>query len=124
MFLEEKRPCLIVAHADPVYAAMTCRTFERLGWDVHQVESGPAVRRLARRVEPALIVLDTLLPNESGWLTCDKLRLEFPEVRVLLVAVDPSYHEANFAVFVGAAALVNRRDGMQALLNEIATVAV
>ncbi len=101
MSQEEKRPCLIIAHGDAAYAALVCRTFRRLGWDVHQSESGPDVRRLARRVEPRCIILDALLPNESGWLTCDKLRLEMPDVRVILVAVDPGFHEANFAVFVG-----------------------
>ncbi len=120
----EKRPVLIVAHGDSSFAALACGTFHELGWDVHQAESGPEVRRLTRAVEPRFVVLDALLPNESGWLTCDKMRLEFPEVRVVLVAVDPGFHEANFAVFVGAAALVNRHEGLQALLDEITTVAV
>jgi DNA-binding response OmpR family regulator len=121
---EENRPCLIVAHGDAAYAALVCRTFRRFGWDVQQTTSGPEVRRLARHLEPRFVILDALLPNESGWLTCDKLRLEFPEVRVILVAVDPGFHEANFAVFVGAAALVNRNEGVQALLDEIEAVAV
>jgi ActR/RegA family two-component response regulator len=121
---EEKRPCLIVAHGDAAYAAQVGHTFRRLGWDVHQSSSGPEVRRLARRVGPRLIVLDALLPNESGWLTCDKLRLEMPQVRVILAAVDPGFHEANFAVFVGAAGLVDRADGVPALVDEIEAVVV
>jgi DNA-binding response OmpR family regulator len=124
MLPAEKCPVVIVAHADPVYAAQVCRMFRRLGWDVCQAQSGPEVRRLARIHEPRFIVLDTLLPNESGWLTCDKVRLEFPEVHVVLVAVEPGFHEANFAAFVGAAGMVDRADGVQALLDEIEAVAV
>jgi CheY-like chemotaxis protein len=123
MSQEEKRPCLIVAHGDPAYTAQVCVTFRRLGWDVHQAATGPEVRRLARSLSPDVVILDTLLPNESGWLTCDKLRLETPETRVILVAVDPGFHEANFTVFVGAAALVNHAEGMAALLDEIGVMA-
>ena len=119
MIQEVKRPCLIVAHGDSVYAAQACRTFRRLGWDVHQAASGPEVRRLTRTVEPRSMILDALLPNESGWLTCDKLRLECPDVRVILVAVEPGFHEANFSVFVGAAALVNQHEGMDVCWNKL-----
>ena len=119
MLPAEKRPIVIVAHADAAYAAQACRAFRQLGLDVRQAESGPELRRLVRIHEPRFIVLDTLLPNESGWLTCDKVRLEFPEVRVVLVAVEPGFHEANFAVFVGAAGLVDCADGIQALLDEM-----
>ena len=115
----QKRPTLVVAHSDPAYAVHACRTFTQLGWDVYQAETGPDVRRLAREMAPRFVILDALLPSESGWLTCDKLRLEAPETRVILVAVQPGFHEANFAVFVGAAALVDRADGVQALLDEI-----
>jgi DNA-binding response OmpR family regulator len=120
---EEKAPRLVVAHGDPAYAALVCHTFHRLGWDVYLADSGPAVRKLAREVGAQFVVVDALLPNESGWLTCDKLRLELPEARAVIVAVAPGFHEANFAVFVGAAALVDQGDGVQALLDEIAPVA-
>ena len=50
------RPCLILAHADPAYAAQVLRTFRRQGWDVYTAQSGPEVRRLARMLEPQLVV--------------------------------------------------------------------
>ena len=49
------RPCLILAHADPVYTAQVVRTFRRHGWDVYPAQSGPEVRRLARMLEPQLV---------------------------------------------------------------------
>jgi DNA-binding response OmpR family regulator len=120
---EEKNPRLVVAHGDPAYAALVCHMFRQLGWDAYRADSGPAVRKLAREVQAQFVVLDALLPNESGWLTCDKLRLELPEARSIIVAVAPRFHEANFAVFVGAAALVAQGEGVQALLDEIGAVA-
>ena len=113
------RPCLLLAHADPVYAALASRSFRRLGWDVYAARTGPELRRLARMLEPVLVVLDTALPGESGWLTCDKLTREFPAVKVLLIDGRPTPEGDQFAAFVGAAALVPRQDGPAALLPHV-----
>jgi hypothetical protein len=110
------RPCLILAHAEHGYAASVVRTFRRQGWDVYIARSGPEVRRLARMLSPQLVVLQADLREESGWLTCDKLTREMPTVRVVLVADDPTPMLHDFAAFVGAAALADRRDGLAALL--------
>jgi len=115
----EFRPCLILAHADPVYSAQVLRAFRRQGWDVYLAQTGPQVRRLARMMQPELVVLQAELPGESGWLTCDKLTGEFPAIKVVLVASNPTPRLADFADFVGAAALANRRDGVAALLPRV-----
>ena len=115
----EFRPCLILAHANPGYAAQALRTFRRHGWDVYTAQHGPQVRRLARMLQAQLIVLQADLPEESGWLTCDKLTREIPTIRVILVADTPTPHETDFASFVGAASLVNLKDGMAALLRDL-----
>lgn len=113
------RPCLILAHADAGYAAQVLRTFRRHGWDVYMAQQGPQVRRLARMLQPQLVVLQADLPDESGWLTCDKLTQEIPTSRVVLVAANPTLTQADFASFVGAASLVNLKDGMAALLQDL-----
>ena len=110
------RPCLILAHSDAAYAAAAGRFFRRRGWDVYAAETGPEVRRLTRMMQPQLVVLEADLPEESGWLTCDKLTREFPQAPVILVGgeLTPLLH--TFASFVGAAALVGRADGAAALM--------
>jgi DNA-binding response OmpR family regulator len=113
------RPCLILAHSDPVYSAQIVRAFRRHGWDVYPAQTGPQVRRLARMMQPELVVLQADLPGESGWLTCDKLTGEFPTIKVVLVACDLTPYRADFADFVGADALVSRRDGVAALLPRV-----
>jgi DNA-binding response OmpR family regulator len=113
------RPCLILALADPAYADLTCRSFRRRGWDVYRARTGPEARRLARMMEPELVMLDTDLPLESGWLTCDKLTGEQPHGRVILVATATTPRDEKFAAFVGASALVNRADSLAMLLHEI-----
>jgi ActR/RegA family two-component response regulator len=110
-------PCLILAHADPGYTAQVVRTFRRHGWDVYTAQQGPEVRRLSRMLQPQLVVLQADLPEESGWLTCDKLTGEIPTSRVVLVAVDPTPTQGEFASFVGATSLANMKDGMAPLVR-------
>jgi DNA-binding response OmpR family regulator len=112
------RPCLILAHADAVYAAAAARVFRREGWDVYHAQTGPEARRLTCMLRPSLVVLGTDLPEESGWLICDKLTRESPSARVILVAVEPDRPSEQFARFVGAAALVDRNAGPAALLDQ------
>jgi DNA-binding response OmpR family regulator len=113
------RPCLILAHADPAYTAQAARAFRRHGWDVYPARNGPEVRRLARMLEPQLVVLQADLPEESGWLTCDKLTGESPTCKVVLVVSDLAPVHAAFASFVGASACVDRGDGAAALLARV-----
>jgi ActR/RegA family two-component response regulator len=103
-------PCLVLAGFDGSVA----RSFRRRGWDVYPARTGPEARRLARMVQADLVVLDTYLPEESGWLTCEKLTTEMPGIRVVLIDSDP--RRASLAEFVGAAALVGS-DGLTALLE-------
>jgi CheY-like chemotaxis protein len=106
------KPCLVLAGFDPY----TARAFRRRGWDVYAARSGPEARRLARMLEADLVVLDTGLPVESGWLTCEKLTRELPDVRVVLADAEPDARRAKLAAFVGAAALLSR-DGLATLLE-------
>ena len=113
------RPCMILAHADAAFSALILQAFRRLGWDVYQARSGPQARRLARMLTPDLVVLDTDLPEESGWLTCDKLLQELPQTRVFLVGGHGDAWSEEFAAFVGAAALVSPSGGVQALVHRV-----
>jgi hypothetical protein len=64
-------------------------------------------------------VLDADLPGESGWLTCAKLVHENPLVKVVLVDPNPDARQEDRADFVGASALVDRADGLPALLEVV-----
>jgi DNA-binding response OmpR family regulator len=114
-----RRPLLVLAYADSFYAAMSCRHFRRLGWEVHLASGGCEARRLARTLRPAVVVLDTQLRDESGWLTCDKLRREIPGQRIVLVDPNPTDEDRRLGDFVGAASLVCRGGGVSALADEV-----
>jgi DNA-binding NarL/FixJ family response regulator len=113
------RPRLVLAYADSAHAALSGRHFRRLGWEVHLASTGPEARRLAQALAPSIVVLDTDLREESGWLTCAKLIQERPGQRVVLLGSDLSPEAHEFAAFVGAAALVSRDAGPNALVESV-----
>jgi len=117
-------PCLILAHADGVYEGLIARGFRRMGWDLYSARSGPEVRRLVRMLEADLVIMDADLPEESGWLTCDKLTREQPLVKVILVSDNLSARNQELAAFVGASALVRHGEGVAPLMEELIGPAV
>jgi DNA-binding response OmpR family regulator len=113
------RPCLIVAHGDSGYSTETCTHFRRQGWDVYQAQDGAEARRLARMLEPELVVLEADLQAESGWLTCAKLTRERPGCKVVLVNEDVGPSNRRMAVFSGALALVRPQDSLLSLVETL-----
>ena len=112
-------PCLVLAHPHPESQAVLGRGFRRLGWDVYTAQSGSEARRLARMLEADMVILHVDLPEESGWLTCDKLRRELPLASVILISDNLSARDQELAGFVGASALVDRTEGMVPLVEEL-----
>lgn len=111
----DEQPCLILAHPDPAYAAATSRVFRCLGWDVYPARSGLEVRRLAWLLQPQLVVLGEMLPDESSFLTCAKLVQELPQLNVVLICSQRTPHDHDRAAFVGATALCEPQEGADLL---------
>ena len=104
---------------DSAHAAHCGRYFRRLGWDVHLVASAAEARKLATNTNPRVIVLDTELPDESGWLTCAKLTHEDPNRRVILLTPNQSPEARHNLAKVNGAALVSRQDHIDVLAETI-----
>jgi DNA-binding response OmpR family regulator len=110
---------LVLAYADPAYASQTCRLLRRHGWEVHLANNGADARRLLDLLDPNVLVLDAELYDESGWLACAKVVGDEPSRRVILMANQVTDEMRRFAHFVGAAALVDRNAGPDALVGEV-----
>ena len=113
------RPHMVIGHTDQEFAAQLHERFQQHGYSVHLARSGEQARFLTRRFQASLVVLETELPEESGWLTCDKLTRESPSARVILVSPVTTGEERNFAWFVHASAIVDQMDGADAVFDEI-----
>ena len=108
--LRSEGPRLLLTHSDLAFLIPAVRILGRRGWSVYVAESADEVRRLVRQLTPEVVLLATRLPDESGWLTCDKLVRENPDTRVFLMDAAPSEADHQFAEFVGAAGLIEEGD--------------
>ena len=113
------RPRMVVAYADSSHASLSARYFRRLGWEVHLASSGPDARQLAHSLSPHVVILDTQLPDESGWLTCAKLMLADGAQRVVLVCSEVTAEEKRMAQTVGAVAVIRRDHGVPMLVEQV-----
>ena len=111
------RPCMLLATGAFALPPEVLIRLRRLGWDIYRARFGPEVRRLARMLEPDLVVLDTELDGESGWLTCAKLKQERPDGEVILTTGEDTPRNRALADFVGASGLVSRRQDLVSLLH-------
>ena len=80
-----RKPKLVVGLAGSALADAVESHFRALGWDVAQAATGADAGRFAYKCRPTAVVLSSDLPGESGFLTCAKVRLTRPGVRVVLV---------------------------------------
>jgi DNA-binding response OmpR family regulator len=113
-----QRPQVVIAHSDTAYVLGVARAFRRHGWDTAIAAVGQEARRLAALHSARLVVLETDLPDESGWLTCAKLNVGNAGPAVVLVTEEAAECDADFADFAGAARLVTRDEGFEPLLEE------
>jgi len=113
------RPRLVLGYVDSVHASQCARYFRRQGWEVHLIPSGVDARRLALDSPPRVVILDTELPDESGWLTAAKILLDRPEQIVFIVGPEQTEANDRFASFIGAAGFLTRDESPVALVEEV-----
>lgn len=93
---------MIVALGETVYSTLPTRLLTRMGWEITSAKSGPETRRLLKHSSVTFVCLDTELVDESGWLTCAKLTMQYPDLPVVLLAPSVKTYEEHFAIIVGA----------------------
>jgi two-component system, NarL family, nitrate/nitrite response regulator NarL len=70
---------ILVADHDRASRALMSRVLERVGYTVHQAETGEEALAVAKRERPALVVVEALLRGVSGYEVCHELKHEFGE---------------------------------------------
>jgi hypothetical protein len=68
-------------------------------------------------LQPEVVVLDVNLVEESGWLTCAKLKRERTAGRIVLVG-ETTARNRDLADFVGACTLIGCSDSLAAVLAQ------
>lgn len=84
--LRRKPITILVVDDEPIVAEVLERYLRRESYVVHLASDGPSALELARSLDPALIVLDVMLPEIDGLEVCRRLRAESNVPIILLTA--------------------------------------
>ena len=83
------------------FRSKVAEMFHKHGWEVFMMGDG-GVHAITAETEPQVVVLPEDAGDESGYLTCAKLRLVRPELRLVIVGAERTPERERFAEFVGA----------------------
>src|SRR5919202_2170773 len=91
----------------------------RQGFGVSQATTGAQALRLARKLRPHLILLDIMLPEESGIDICERIRESDEDVVIVMVTAKDAEEEKVRGFEAGADDYVTKPFGMRELLARI-----
>ena len=98
---ESKGPLILVVDDDPVQRDLMSRTLAKEGYRVALAEDGDKGLELARKLHPAAITLDVLMPTVDGWTVLNSLKADESTegIPVLMLTMGD---EKNLAYSLGA----------------------
>ena len=91
----------------------------RQGFGVQKAMGGAEALKLARTFRPDLILLDLMLPGESGVRVCEKIRKEDQEVVIIMVTAKDGEEDKVSGFEAGADDYVTKPFGMKELFARI-----
>lgn len=89
---------------------------------VGQADTGVEGLRLAHELRPDVILLDLHMPEMGGMMMLERLRVELPAVRTLVMTASEKSETLLAAVAAGAAGYITKRSSRQEVCNAVVTV--
>jgi DNA-binding NarL/FixJ family response regulator len=89
---------------------------------VGQADNGEEGLRLARELQPDVVVLDLSMPGMGGMSVLQKLRTDLPQAKVLVVTATEKAQPLLDAVAAGATGYLTKRAGREELRQAVITV--
>jgi len=111
---------LLLAHRDAGFRRELVENLDGREVQVIQCATAEATHALAAEFRPSIVIVDANLPDQSGALTCAKLRISHPRCRVILVGRQRNGEDARLARFIGADVYVAQREGLEEMLRYVA----
>ena len=121
--LSEPGRLVLVADDDPAHRALMREILEPLGFTVAEAPDGPACLALAKAREPALVLLDIAMPDQSGIDILRTIRQGQPNLPVLILSGYPAQQYALNLFKMGANGYLNKECDPQEIATAIRTVA-
>ncbi len=92
---------ILLIDDDETTTGLLGRLLNRYGFEVLATNSGPEGIRLAWEYDPAMVILDLMMPEMAGWQVCKEIRL-FSNVHILIFSAVSELNLVAKALYAGA----------------------
>ena len=110
---------VLIVEDDAVILNTLSYNLSRQGYGVHSTATGSEALKLARKLRPDLILLDIMLPGESGFDVCGRIREEDREVVIVMITAKDAEEDKVRGFEAGADDYVTKPFGMKELAARI-----
>ena len=110
---------ILIVEDDAVILETLAYNLGRHGFGVHKAIDAAEGLKLTRQMRPDLILLDIMLPGESGIRLCERIRQEDREVVVVMVTAKDAEEDKVRGFEAGADDYVTKPFGMKELVARI-----
>ena len=113
---------LLVVDDEPNIRELLATSLRFAGFEVHAAADGAAALRLAREVEPDLVVLDVMLPDMDGFTVTRRLREKGQHVPVLFLTARDDTADKVQGLTVGGDDYVTKPFSLEEVVARIRAV--
>jgi DNA-binding response OmpR family regulator len=110
---------ILIVEDDEVIMGTLAYNLSRQGYGVNQARTGAEALRVARKLRPDLILLDIMLPGESGIEVCERIRERDKDVVIVMVTAKDAEDDKVRGFEAGADDYVTKPFGMKELVARI-----
>ena len=110
---------ILIVEDDEVIMGALAYNLSRQGYRVSQATTGAEALKIARRLRPDLILLDIMLPGESGIEVCERIRERDQEVVIVMITAKDAEEDKVRGFEAGADDYVTKPFGMKELIARI-----
>ena len=110
---------ILIVEDDEVIMGTLAYNLSRHGFSVKGATTGTEALRLAKKMRPDLILLDLMLPGESGIEVCERIRERDQEVVIVMVTAKDSEEDKVRGFEAGADDYVTKPFGIKELVARI-----
>jgi DNA-binding response OmpR family regulator len=107
---------ILIVEDDEVIMGTLAYNLSRNGFGVSQATSGADALRMARKLRPDLILLDIMLPGESGIEVCERIRERDQRVMIVMITAKDAEEDKVRGFEAGADDYVTKPFGMKELI--------
>ena len=85
---------ILLVEDDLVVAGVFRRMLERAGYTVRIASDGNQALAALGEVQPAVLILDLILPGVSGFAILERIRQQQIPLPVIVITANPLYHDS------------------------------